>query len=140
MKCWLCHLASLLWAEDKFNCGITDLRKAEKMSMTMFALANIVTVKKMILNNRRITIREVADNVQFILNNFYRCFRHETYGREDCFKIAKFWTNIISGDESWAYGYVIETEAQSSQWKRPEGPKNRYKVQPTLTYEETNLV
>ena len=41
-----------LWrlAEHKLNCGITDLNKAE-------------AVKKMILDNRRITIREVADDV-----------------------------------------------------------------------------
>ena len=26
---------------------------------------------------------------------------------------------IRTGDESWVYGYDIETNAQSSQWKRP---------------------
>ena len=26
-------------------------------------------------------------------------------------------TNVITGDESWVYGYDIETKAQSSQWK-----------------------
>ena len=27
---------------------------------------------------------------------------------------------IMTGNESWVYGYDIETKAQSSQWKRPE--------------------
>ena len=27
---------------------------------------------------------------------------------------------VITADESWVYGYDIETKAQSSQWKRPE--------------------
>ena len=27
---------------------------------------------------------------------------------------------VITGDESWVYGYDIETEDQSSQWKSPE--------------------
>ena len=27
---------------------------------------------------------------------------------------------VITGDESWIYGYDIETKGQSSQWKRPE--------------------
>ena len=27
---------------------------------------------------------------------------------------------VISGDESWTYGYDIKTKAQSSQWKRSE--------------------
>ena len=30
---------------------------------------------------------------------------------------------VITGDESWMYGYNIETKAESSQWKRPEEPR-----------------
>ena len=30
---------------------------------------------------------------------------------------------VITGDESWVYGYDIKTKAQSSQWKRPEEPR-----------------
>ena len=29
---------------------------------------------------------------------------------------------IITGDESWVYGYNLETKAQSSQWKTPGSP------------------
>ena len=38
LKCWVWYLASLLCTEHKFNCGITSLRKSEKMSMTMLFL------------------------------------------------------------------------------------------------------
>ena len=38
MKCWLWNLASLQWAEHKFNCSITGLRKTDKMLMTMLVL------------------------------------------------------------------------------------------------------
>ena len=38
MKCWFWLLTSLLWAETNFNCGITGLRKTEKMSMTILIL------------------------------------------------------------------------------------------------------
>ena len=69
-------------------------------------------------------------------NNFYGCFRHETFGSGDCSKIAKFLSEnmdiaeemlttlnddpdllekVITGNESWVYGYDIETKAQSSQ-------------------------
>ena len=41
---------------------------------------NIEAAKKIILDNRRITIRDIAD----------RYFRHETCGSENCSKIAKF--------------------------------------------------
>ena len=30
---------------------------------------------------------------------------------------------VITGDESWVYGYDPETKAQSSQWKRPGSPQ-----------------
>ena len=34
-----------------------------------------------------------------------------------CFK------KVITGDESWVYGYDIKTKAQSSQWKHTESPR-----------------
>ena len=30
---------------------------------------------------------------------------------------------VITGVESWVYGYDIEIKAQSSQWRRPEEPR-----------------
>ena len=30
---------------------------------------------------------------------------------------------VITGDETWVYGYDIEMKAQSSQWKFSEGPR-----------------
>ena len=32
---------------------------------------------------------------------------------------------VITGDKSWVYGYDIETEVQSSQWKRSEEPRSK---------------
>jgi AraC-like DNA-binding protein len=34
-----------------------------------------------------------------------------------------FMSKIITGDESWVYGYDPETRAQSSQWKSPSSPR-----------------
>ena len=77
--------------------------------------------------------------VRLMSSNFYGCFSYETCGREECFKIAKFWAEtisqemltrfnndpdllkkVITGDESWMYGHDIKIKAQSYQWKRPE--------------------
>ena len=68
-------------------------------------------------------------------SNFYGCFRHETCGSEDSSKIllnieqkqirmdiaqemfttlndyADLLKKVITGDESWVYGYDIETKA-----------------------------
>ena len=35
----------------------------------------------------------------------------------------EFLNTVITGDESWVYGYDPETKAQSSQWKHPESPR-----------------
>ena len=34
-----------------------------------------------------------------------------------------FLSNIITGDESWVFGYDPETKQQSSQWKHPSSPR-----------------
>ena len=103
----------------------------------------------MILDNRRFTIREVADDVgisfgscQVIFTNVLGMKRAEakivpnlqnfelkrrmdivqellTMFNDDQGFLKKF----IIGDESWMYGYDIETKAQLSQWKRQEEPR-----------------
>ena len=35
----------------------------------------------------------------------------------------EFIKTIITGDETWVYGYDPETKFQSSQWKYPESPR-----------------
>ena len=34
-----------------------------------------------------------------------------------------FLTNIITGDETWVYGYGVETKMQSSQWMGKGSPR-----------------
>jgi hypothetical protein len=36
---------------------------------------------------------------------------------------SNFISNIITGDETWVYGYDPETRQQSSQWKSPNSPR-----------------
>ena len=36
---------------------------------------------------------------------------------------VQFRKNIVTGDESWVYGYDPETKQQSSQWKGPTSPR-----------------
>ena len=33
-----------------------------------------------------------------------------------------FLKKVITGDESWVYGYDLETKSWSSQWKSPDSP------------------
>ena len=80
-----------LWY-NRFKEGRNDARPGRPSTSTTDE--NIEAVKKMILYNRRITIREVADDVaiivQLIPSYFYRCFSYETCDKEDCSKIVIF--------------------------------------------------
>lgn len=104
----------------------------------------------MIMENRRITIREVADDVgisfgscQAIFSNILGMRRVAAKfvpkllnfdQKQSRMNIAQELLNevnddpellkrVITGDETWVYGYDIETKAQSSQWKLPEEPR-----------------
>ncbi|XP_029665557.1 uncharacterized protein LOC115236955 [Formica exsecta] len=108
---------------------------------------NVEKVKKIIMDNRRITIREVADDVgisfgscQVIFSDVLGLRRVAAkfvlkllnFDQEQCrMDIAQELLNevnddpellkrVITGDETWVYGYDVETKAQSSQWKLPE--------------------
>lgn len=85
------------------------------------------------MENRRITIRKVAEDVGiYKLLNFDQKHRrmsivqqlfNDVNGDPDLFK----WD--ITGDESWAYDYDIETKVQSWQWKSPgEQRPNKEKI------------
>ena len=55
---------------------------------------------------------------------------------------------IITGDESWIYGYDTETKAQSSQWKTPGSPRpktarqvrSKVKVLLTVFFDDEGVV
>ena len=103
---------------------------------------NIEAMKKMILYNRRMTTRETAYNVDISFGSSQTIFtgvlgmKHATskifpnllnFEQKKCrMDIAQemlttfngdsdLLKKVISGDESWVYGYDIETKAQSSQ-------------------------
>ena len=95
LQCY--HLASLLWAEPRFNCGVNDLREDVNdnvhagLPITSTTDENIKAVKKMI-SDRRITIREVADVVGISFGSCQAIFT-DVIGvkcaAEDCSKFTK---------------------------------------------------
>ena len=46
---------------------------------------------------------------------------------------------VITGDESWVYGYDPETKQQSSQWKRPDEPRPK-KACPSRSHVKSMLI
>ena len=111
---------------------------------------NTETVKKIVMENRRITIREAAEDVGISVGSYHAIFsdilslkrvaakfvpellnfdqktRRMTIAQEmlnDVNDDLDLLTKVVTGDESWVYGNNVETKAQSSQWKHTESPR-----------------
>lgn len=111
---------------------------------------NIEKIRQLIHEDRRRTIREICDMVgigygicQAILTenlNMHRIaakfvprlltFDQKQRRLDVCQELRDtangdptFISRIITGDESWVYGYDPETKQQSSQWKSPKSPR-----------------
>ncbi|UYV68052.1 hypothetical protein LAZ67_5002912 [Cordylochernes scorpioides] len=107
-------------------------------------------VEKMILANRRITVKEVAEDLNISIGSCHSIFINDLGMRRVAAKFVPKLLNcdqkqhrmnianemldsvrddpnllqrVITGDEAWVYGYDVETKAQSSQWKLPHEPR-----------------
>ena len=128
---------------------VNDDARPERPS-TSTTSENTEAVKKIVMENRRITIREVAEDVgisvgschtifsdilglkrlaaKFLPNllNFDKKTRRMTIAQEmlnDVNDDPDLLKKVITGDESWVYGSDVETKTQSSQWKHTESSR-----------------
>jgi len=103
----------------------------------------------LIMQDRRITVQELADEVGVSIGSVHAILTADLGLRRvsakflpkllmmeqkqlrleiaqdmlDCVESDfNFLNTMITGDESWVYGYDPETKAQSSQWKHPSSP------------------
>ncbi|VEN60324.1 unnamed protein product [Callosobruchus maculatus] len=135
-----------------FSEGREDVNDEERAGRpsTSTTDENIDKVKKIVLANRRITVREVAEDLNIsiglchsILTNDLGMSRvpakfvpkllnfdqkqHRVNIAQEMLDSVRDDPNVlqrvITGDESWVYGYDVETKAQSSQWKLPHEPR-----------------
>ena len=85
---------------------------------------NIEAVNKMILDNRWITIREVADNVGNSIGSCQAIFTNVLAKKRATAKIFSKLLGHRSGDvDNVQQRSRFAQKVQSSQWKRPEEPK-----------------
>jgi len=111
---------------------------------------NVESIRAAINENRRLTVQELEENLgiprtivsqiltedlgrkrvaakfdPWLLSREQKEFRAAV--AQDLLETANndpdFLKKIITGDESWVYGYDPETKTQSSQWKSPESPR-----------------
>ena len=139
-----------------FSEGREDVNDEERAGRpsTSTTDENIDEVKKIVLVNRRITVREVAEDLNISIGSCHSIFTNDLGMTRVAAKFVPKLLNfdqkqhriniaqeildsvrddpnllqrVITGDESWVYGYDVETKAQSSQWKLPHEPRPKSK-------------
>ncbi|UYV77682.1 hypothetical protein LAZ67_15001917 [Cordylochernes scorpioides] len=135
-----------------FSEGREDVNDEERTGRLSTSTTDekINEVEKMILANRRITVREVAEDLNISIGSCHSIFINDLGMRRVAAKFVPKLLNcdqkkhrmkianemldsvrddsnllqrVITGDEAWVYGYDVETKAQSSQWKLPHEPR-----------------
>ncbi|UYV78777.1 hypothetical protein LAZ67_16002713 [Cordylochernes scorpioides] len=128
---------------------VNDKERAERPSISTTD-EKINEVEKMILANRRITVREVAEDLNISIGSCHSILINDLGMRRVAAKFVpkllncdqkqhrmnianemldsvradpNLFQRVITGDETWVYGYDVETKAQSSQWKLPHEPR-----------------
>ncbi|UYV73990.1 JRKL, partial [Cordylochernes scorpioides] len=135
-----------------FSEGREDVNDEERAGRPSTSTTDekINKVEKMILANRRITVRKVAEDLNISIGSCHSIFINDLGMRRVAAKFVPKLLNcdqkqqrmnianemldsvrddpnllqrVITGDEAWVYGYDVETKAQSSQWKLPHEPR-----------------
>ncbi|UYV80237.1 hypothetical protein LAZ67_18002121 [Cordylochernes scorpioides] len=135
-----------------FSEGREDVNDEERAGRPSTSTTDekINEVEKMILASRRITVREVAEDLNISIGLCHSNFINDLGMRRVTAKFVPKLLNcdqkqhrmnianemldsvrddpnllqrVITGDEAWVYGYDVETKAQSSQWNLPHEPR-----------------
>ncbi|UYV60623.1 hypothetical protein LAZ67_1001697 [Cordylochernes scorpioides] len=135
-----------------FSEGREDVNNEERAGRPSTSTTDekINEVEKIILANRRITVREVAEDLNISIGSCHSIFINDLGMRRVAGKFVPKLLNcdqkqhrmnianemldsvrndpnllqrVITGDKAWVYGYDVETKAQSSQWKLPHEPR-----------------
>ncbi|UYV68939.1 hypothetical protein LAZ67_6001728 [Cordylochernes scorpioides] len=144
--------SNIYWWYKMFSEGREDVNDEERAGRPSTSTTDekINEVEKMILANRRITVREVAEDLNISIGSCHSIFINDLGMRRVAAKFVPKLLNcdqkqhrmnianemldsvrddpnllqrVITGDEAWVYGYDVETKAQSSQWKQPHEPR-----------------
>ena len=111
---------------------------------------NVDRVRQMIRNDRRLTVRMIADSLSINRDCVWKIITEDLGMRKICAKMVPKLLNdaqkerrvqvcediierletepnllakVITGDESWVFEYDPETKRQSCQWKSPGSPR-----------------
>jgi len=147
------------WIE-KFQHGRTNVKDEERAGRPSTSIidSNVEDARAMILENRRVTIDELANHFEISNGSAYDIIHNRLVFRKVCARwvpkqlteeqknnrvaicqrqldrYAKegeaFLTRIVNGDETWVHHFAPESKRQSMEWKHPGSPvKKKFKGQ-----------
>ncbi|KAJ4433029.1 hypothetical protein ANN_15286 [Periplaneta americana] len=137
---------------NRFKDGRTSAESEQRCGrpQTARSAAVVERVRNLVMADRRLTVREIAEEVGVSKDSAHAIFRDDLNMNRVAAKFVPtllspeqkdlrrdvaqdlldtantdpgFLNTVITGDESWVYGYDPETKRQSSQWKHPESPR-----------------
>jgi len=89
--------------------------------LTVGELEEDLGIPRTIVSQKRVAAKFVPRLLSREQKEFYAAVAQDLI--ETANNDPDFLKKVITGDESWVYGYDPETKAQSSQWKLPESPR-----------------
>ena len=128
-------MVKLPWTEPTFIEGRENVSNEERAGRPITSTADqkFDEVKKIVLANRRITVREVAEDLNTSIGSYHSIFTNDLGITRVAVKFVPKLLNfnqkqhriniVITGDESWIYGYDVETKVRSCQWKLLHEPR-----------------
>jgi len=137
---------------QRFKSGRTSIENDPKSGRPSSSTGDdqIEKVRSVILENRRLTIREVSEEVGICKSSCHTILTEKLKMNRVAAKFVprllteeqkqnrvavsqelldhsntdeNFMKNVITGDETWVYGYDVETKVQSSQWVGKSSPR-----------------
>ena len=135
----------------RFKSGCTLVESDSRFGRPATArnLENVQRVRVLINQNRRLNVREIEEELEIPRTLVWEILRQDlgmsrvaakfvprllTEQKNYRVKVAQenleaignnpvMFEKVITGDESWVYGYDPEKKAETSQWKTPEGQR-----------------
>ena len=136
---------------QRFKSGRTSIEDDPKSGRTSSSTGDdhIEKVRSVIRGNRRLTIREVSEEVgicksscntilteklkmhrvaaKFVPRLLTEEQKQNRVSQSGAIRSFEYWWNlsekVITGDETWVYDYDVETKVQSSQWVGKSSPR-----------------
>ena len=106
LKCWLWHMARLLWAKHKFNSGLNGLRQTLRRCQWRYSSFSSITMAWRIMNSWYKVVRSIRNTTLKLCADCAKQFvRNEQNCRKSIMDLAPWWCTSSHIDAcAWVFG------------------------------------